>query len=60
MLNAPMWTELFLENRDALLDRIARFEGSLDALKSLIAAGGGEALERRLALVRDRRAAMRG
>jgi prephenate dehydrogenase len=59
MLNAPMWTELFLENRNALLDRIARFEGSLEALKSLIAGGRGEALERRLGLIRDRRAAMR-
>jgi prephenate dehydrogenase len=55
-----MWTELFLENRDALLDRIARFEESLGALKDLIAGGRGEELERRLTLVRDRRAAMGG
>jgi prephenate dehydrogenase len=53
-----MWTELFLENRDALLGRIGQFEKSLDALKELIAAGKGEALEERLRLVRERRAAM--
>ena len=58
MLNAPMWTEIFIENRSELLDRIEQFEKSLDTLKVLI--GGGEAaeLERRLALVRDRRTTM--
>lgn len=58
MLNAPMWTELFRENREELLKRIAQFEGSLDDLKALIAGDDGAALEQRLALVRDRRAAM--
>jgi prephenate dehydrogenase len=60
MLNAPMWTEIFLENKTELLRRIEQFEGSLDALKNLIADGQGEALERRLAAVRDRRGAMMG
>jgi prephenate dehydrogenase len=60
MLNAPMWTELFIENREALLDRIARFEESLDGLKELIAGSREDALEKRLILVRDRRAAMTG
>ncbi|GHV87726.1 prephenate dehydrogenase [Spirochaetia bacterium] len=60
MLNAPMWTELFIENRAELLRRIEQFEGSLDALKELITAGEGAALEKRLAAVRDRRGAMRG
>jgi prephenate dehydrogenase len=60
MLNAPMWTELFIENRDCLLDRIRQFEGSLDALKELIGAGAAEELQTRLATVRDRRAAMSG
>ena len=58
MLNAPMWTELFRENREELLKRIAQFEGSLDDLKALISGDDGPALEQRLALVRDRRAAM--
>jgi prephenate dehydrogenase len=60
MLNVPMWTELFLENKTELLRRIEQFEGSLDALKSLIAGGQEEALEQRLAAVRDRRSAMNG
>jgi prephenate dehydrogenase len=58
MLNAPMWTELFIENREELLKRIEQFEGSLDKLKGLIAEGAEKALEKNLALVRERRAAM--
>jgi prephenate dehydrogenase len=58
MLNAPMWTELFIENREALLKRIGQFERSLDALRDLIAAGKGEELEERLRAVRERRGAM--
>jgi prephenate dehydrogenase len=60
MLNAPMWTEIFLENRTELLARIAQFEGSLDKLKTYIAGGERDALLENLALVRDRRAAMTG
>ncbi|MDR0731699.1 MAG: prephenate dehydrogenase [Treponema sp.] len=58
MLNAPMWTELFIENRVELLRRIEQFEGSLDLLKILIAAGNGKALEEKLAQVRERRTLM--
>jgi prephenate dehydrogenase len=58
VLNVPMWAELFRENRAELLSRIEQFEGSLDALKRLIAEGQGEDLEERLARIRDRRAAM--
>jgi prephenate dehydrogenase len=60
MLNAPMWTELFIENKPALLERIAQFEQSLDELKTLIGSGEAEALEKRLSAVRVRRAAMNG
>jgi prephenate dehydrogenase len=58
MLNAPMWTELFIENRDCLLERIQRFEESLDALKEFIRAGAAGELQGRLSAVRERRAAM--
>jgi prephenate dehydrogenase len=58
MLNAPMWTELFLENKTELLRRIEQFEESLDAFKALIAEGREEELEQRLDLVRERRSAM--
>jgi prephenate dehydrogenase len=60
MLNAPMWTELFIENRDALLARIGQFEESLDAFKELIRSADAAELEQRLALVRERRCAMQG
>jgi prephenate dehydrogenase len=58
MLNAPMWTELFIENRAELLRRIDLFEGSLDALKVLIAEKQEKALEARLSQVRERRSLM--
>jgi prephenate dehydrogenase len=58
MLNAPMWTEIFIENRTALLDRVEQFEKSLDALKELIGSADAGELEKRLAIVRDRRTAM--
>jgi len=58
MLNVPMWTEIFIENRQALLERIEQFEKSLDALKALIGGAQAAELERRLAQVRDRRTAM--
>jgi len=58
MLNAPMWTELFIENRKALLERIEQFEKSLDTLKTLIDNGNACELEKMLAIVRDRRSDM--
>jgi prephenate dehydrogenase len=60
MLNAPMWTELFLENREKLLGHIGRFERSLDAIKTLIEGDRAGELEPFLAAVRDRRQAMAG
>jgi prephenate dehydrogenase len=60
MLNAPMWTGLFLENKTELLRRIDQFEASLDGFKALIAGGHGEELEHRLEAVRERRSAMTG
>jgi prephenate dehydrogenase len=58
MLNAPMWTELFIENRAELLTRIGQFEESLDALKNLIAPENKKTLEEKLARIRDRRISM--
>jgi prephenate dehydrogenase len=60
MLNAPMWSELFIENKVELLKRIEQFEGSLDALKKLIANESANELEARLGTVRDRRMLMKG
>jgi prephenate dehydrogenase len=58
ILNAPMWTELFLENAGRLISRIEQFEKSLDDLKALIGAADGPGLEERLAAVRERRSKM--
>jgi prephenate dehydrogenase len=58
MLNAPMWTELFIENRQALLSRIEQFETSLDELKLLIGGERAAELEKKLEKIRDRRTIM--
>ncbi|MDR2029443.1 MAG: prephenate dehydrogenase [Treponema sp.] len=58
MLNVPLWTEIFLENRTALLRRITQFEESLDKIKELIAGKQKAQLEETLSIVRNRRAAM--
>jgi prephenate dehydrogenase len=58
MINAPMWTELFLENKTNLLAHIDSFEAALSALKRDIADGDGQALETALGRVRERRMAM--
>ncbi|MDR2758860.1 MAG: prephenate dehydrogenase [Spirochaetaceae bacterium] len=58
MLNIPMWTEIFLENRVELLRRIEQFEGSLDKIKGFIAGKQKEELQETLRIVRNRRAAM--
>ena len=58
MLNAPMWTELFIENRGDLLPRIEQFEESLDKIRKLITCGNDKALKETLAVIRDRRIAM--
>jgi len=58
VFNAPMWTELFTTNREALLERIDQFENSLDALKALIRDGKTTEMEQRLTRVRERRKAL--
>jgi len=58
MLNAPMWTELFIENRVSLMDRIDQFEKSLNDLKAMIGRSQAVELENRLALVKERRIRM--
>ena len=60
MLNVPMWSEIFLENREELVKRIGQFEGSLDKLKRYIKEENGAALRQDLIQVRDRRLAMNG
>jgi len=58
VFNAPLWTELFSANREALLKRIDQFENSLDALKGFIRDGKTAEMEQRLTCVRERRKAL--
>lgn len=58
MLNAPQWTELFLENKYELLRRIAQFEESLDKIKNLITDERKIDLRDCLQEVRERRSLM--
>lgn len=45
LINARMWSELFLENKGALCDRIDEFKQSLDDIKNAIEADEREELE---------------
>ena len=58
MINAPMWTEIFIENKDLLLEQINNFELSLDKLKKSIEEANSSNLENTLNKVRDKRVIM--
>lgn len=58
MINAPLWTELFLANRGELLRHIAAFESSLKKITALINSTDGEGLCGYLEAVRLKRSAM--
>jgi prephenate dehydrogenase len=50
-----MWRDIALGNRGALLAELDRFHAALDAVRAMIAAGDGAALERLFARSRDAR-----
>ena len=58
MINAPLWTELFLANREKLVTHIENFEAQLDNLKKLIETQDANGLKSLLADVREKRIAM--
>lgn len=58
MINAPLWTELFLTNREKLVAHIENFEAQLDNLKKLIETQDSNGLQSLLADVREKRIAM--
>ncbi len=45
LINADMWSELFLENKTALCDRIDELEKSLDEIKNAVLMGDREGLK---------------
>lgn len=58
MINAPMWTELFMCNRKNLLRQIEKFEASLNSMKAMIQGEEKNELIERLNSVREKRTKM--
>lgn len=58
MINAPLWTELFLSNKKELLGHINSFETQLDEIKQYIEDDDAGALEKYLEDVRKKRMIM--
>ena len=58
MINAPLWTELFLANREKLVAHIDNFASQLDKLKNLIETQDADGLKSLLADVREKRIQM--
>lgn len=58
MINAGMWTELFICNKEALVDQIEKFEKSMDTMKKMIQAEDSQGLTEILNNVRKKRITM--
>ncbi|MBP5451866.1 MAG: prephenate dehydrogenase [Treponema sp.] len=58
MINAPLWTELFISNKEKLVQHIENFEKALSVLKKDIAASDADDLKSYLEDVRAKRIAM--
>jgi prephenate dehydrogenase len=58
MINAPLWTELFLSNREKLLNRINAFEKSLHRVKEMVENADYASLCRILEDIREKRIEM--
>ena len=48
-----MWRDIFLANKDAVLEMLGRFDEDLTALQRAIRYGDGDALEEMFARTRD-------
>ncbi len=59
LINAPLWTELFLSNKDELLSHIEKFKSSLNELESFIQKDDSENLCSYLSNVRNKRQQMK-
>ena len=54
-INEEMWPELFLLNKDELLEQIGLFSGQLDKIRDAIATGNTEELKQMMRLSTERR-----
>ena len=58
LINAPLWTELFLLNKEELVSMINSFENSLSKIKTAIETENASELNSILKAVREKRSAM--
>lgn len=58
MINAPLWTELFIADKKELVNHISEFQSSLETIKAAIENEDSEKLNGYLSNVRSRRVAM--
>ncbi|MBD5412715.1 MAG: prephenate dehydrogenase [Treponema sp.] len=58
MINAPLWSELFISNKEKLVSHIERFEKCMEDFKKKIKSGDSEGLNAMLANVREKRIKM--
>jgi prephenate dehydrogenase len=58
MINAPLWTELFISNKEKLVQHINNFEKQLNDFKNLIQTENAEALKSKLEDTREKRIKM--
>ncbi len=58
MINSPLWTELFIANKDEILNHIDRFEESMAKIKEIIKSEDKVSLEKYLDKVREKRISM--
>ncbi|MBQ9630855.1 MAG: prephenate dehydrogenase [Treponema sp.] len=58
LINAKLWSELFLLNRENLVEHITNFEKEISTIKKYIQSGDSTALEKYLNEVREQRSLM--
>lgn len=58
MINAPLWTELFLVNKEKLVEHICNFEAQIERFKNFIQNDDAENLKRILEDTREKRLKM--
>ena len=58
MINAPLWTELFISNKDKLVSHIENFQKKMDEFKAAVASEDSEKLKSLLEDTREKRMRM--
>lgn len=59
-INAKLWTELFFDNRENVLEEIRRFEAALSDFKDALTRRDADKMEKFLEISRERRSGMHG